>query len=369
MVGSDPLQNKNRFKNTTLYSSGMKGKGMKLRFRPYDLELIHVFAVSSYSRSTSPVVLVEIEYDGIIGYGEASVPPYLHESRESVIDFLQKADLGKFPDPLQIEDILEYIDQLAPGNHAAKASLDIALHDLVGKLTDRPLYSLWDLDPDKTPYTSITLGIDTPEMLEQKARELNKTRILKIKLGSTSDMELIKAVRKVTDKPLYVDINQGWTDKHKALEMIFWLKDQGVVMVEQPMPVGSVDEMAWLTQYSPLPTIADEAVQGIADVEKITGIYNGINIKLMKCGGLHAARQMVDIAQKLNLEIMIGCMVETSCAVSAAAHLSPLAGWCDLDGNQLIKNDVFNGVKIVDGKIVLPERPGIGVVPIELLTS
>jgi L-Ala-D/L-Glu epimerase len=361
---SDPLQNKNRLKNTYLHSSGRKGNGMKLRFRSYDLALIHVFAVLGYSRNTSPVVLVEIEYDGIIGYGEASVPPYLRESRESVLDFLYKADLGRFQDPLQIAEILEYIDQLAPGNYAAKASLDIALHDLAGKLTKLPLYSIWGLDPEKAPFTSITLGIDTPQMIEQKARESDKARILKVKLGNTGEMDLIRAVRKVTDKPLFVDINQGWTDKHKALEMIFWLKDQGVVMVEQPMPVGSVDDMAWLTQHSPLPTMADEAVQGIADVEKITGIYNGINIKLMKCGGLHAARQMVDIARNLNLEIMIGCMVETSCAVSAAAHLSPLARWCDLDGNQLIKNDVFDGVKIVDGKIVLPERPGIGVVPV-----
>jgi L-Ala-D/L-Glu epimerase len=345
--------------------SGSHKRGLTLRFRSYDLELIHVFAVSGHSRATSPVVLVEIEYDGNTGYGEASVPPYLKDSRESVLRFLHQADLGNFHDPLQINDILDYIDKLSPGNYAAKASLDIALHDLVGKVTRQPLYKMWNLDPTATPYTSITLGIDTPEVIEQKAREASESKILKIKLGGQSDRQLIQAIRRVTDKPLYVDVNQGWTDKHKALDMIFWLKDQGAIMVEQPMPMHAIEEMSWLTKHSPLPTIADEAVQGPDDVIRMAGVYNGINIKLMKCGGLKGALRMVELANALGMDIMTGCMVETSCAVSAAAQLSPLAKWCDLDGNLLIKNDLFDGVKIVDGKIVLPQRPGIGVLPIK----
>ena len=335
---------------------------LTLRFRSYDLELIHVFAVSGFSRKTSPVVLVEIEYDGVVGYGEASVPPYLREGRDSVLEFLGKVDLGRFYYPLQISDILDYIDRLSPANYAAKASLDIALHDLSGKLLQQPLYKLWGLNPQNTPYTSITLGMDSPENMEQKAAEAADSKFLKIKLGGNQDKEMIHAVRSVTDKPLYVDVNQGWTDKHQALEMIHWLKEQEVVMIEQPMPVEAIDDMAWLTQHSPLPTVADEAVQGAGDLEKVAGVYNGINIKLMKCGGLLEARKMIETAKDYQLEVMIGCMVETSCAVSAAAHLSPLARWCDLDGNLLISNDLFRGVTLQKGKIILPEGPGIGVV-------
>jgi L-alanine-DL-glutamate epimerase-like enolase superfamily enzyme len=198
----------------------------------------------------------------------------------------------------------------------------------------------------------------------RKSREAASSSILKVKLGRGTDKEIINAIRTVTAKPLYVDVNQGWTDKHEALDMIHWLKGQGVVLVEQPMPAGAVEEMAWLTQHSPLPTVADEAVQVVADVKKMAGVYSGINIKLMKCGGMRAALKMAAIARGLDLEVMLGCMVETSCAVSAAAQLSPLAKWCDLDGNLLITNDVFDGMKIVDGKVTLSERPGIGAVPL-----
>jgi L-Ala-D/L-Glu epimerase len=346
------------------FPSGTPGNSLQLRFTPYDLELIHVFGVSGNSRKTSPVVLVEIEYEGKTGYGEASVPPYLAESPQSVLSFLQKLDMAQFKAPFVISNIMDYIFSLSPGNYAAKASIDIALHDLLGKREHQPLHRLWNIDPTATPFTSITLGLDTPAMVAQKAREAAACRILKIKLGGPSDKDLIGAVRSVTNKPLYVDVNQGWTDKHHALEMMYWLKEQGVVLVEQPMPAKAVEDMAWLTQHSPLPTVADEAVQTLADVPLAAGVYNGINIKLMKCGGLHAARQMVSKARDLGLEVMIGCMVETSCAVSAAAQLSPLATWCDLDGNLLIANDPFHGVTIMDGKLVLSDRPGIGVVPV-----
>ena len=336
-------------------------KMIQLRCFPYELQLKHVFTLARSSRATTPIMLVELEYDGVIGYGEASMPPYLGESHKSAFLFLQKVDFSSFNDPMQIDDILDYVDALAPGNHAAKAAVDIALHDLVGKLKGQAWHRLWGLDPQKAPYTSYTIGIDTPEMVVQKTREAAAFKLLKVKLGRDSDKEIIKTIRSVTDVPLCVDANQGWTDRSRALDMINWLATQDVVFVEQPMPKEQLDDMAWLTQQSPLPTIADEAVQRLADIPNIQGAYSGINIKLMKSTGIREARKMVDRARQANMKVMLGCMTETSCAVSAAAQLSPLVDWADLDGALLVSNDLFDGMKVVDGKITLSDLPGIGV--------
>lgn len=339
-----------------------RGKSMTLRFRPYELELKHIFTIATSSRKSTPVMLTEIEYDGIIGYGEASMPPYLGESHETVNNFLKMVNLARFSSPFLMEEILDYIELLAPGNYAAKASIDIALHDLVGKLMNQPWYRIWGLNPGKTPFTSFTIGIDTPEVVKKKVEEASPYRILKVKLGQDNDKEMIKTIRSVTDKPLCVDVNQGWRDREMALDMIHWLKEQGVVFVEQPMPKALVEDLAWLTQKSPLPVIADESVQTIMDVKKADGVYNGINIKLMKCGGMRSAFKMINTARALNMKVMIGCMTETSCAISAAAQLSPMVDWADLDGNLLISNDIYEGVIVVDGKLVLPDRPGIGII-------
>lgn len=340
--------------------AGKTGK-MKLSFRPYDLQLRHVFTIANNSRTTTPVVLTEIEYDGITGYGEASMPPYLGESHQSVAGFLAKVDLSSFHDPFNLEDIVQYTDSIAPGNYAAKASVDIALHDLVGKIVQQPWHKLWGLNPAKTPNTSFTIGIDTPEVVREKVKEAEVYKILKVKLGRENDQEMIRTIRSVTATPICVDVNQGWTDRQMALDMIQWLAGQGVVFVEQPMSKLAVDDLAWLTQHSPLPIIADEAVQTLADVASMNKVYSGINIKLMKCGGMRNANKMANMARALGMKVMIGCMTETSCAVSAAAQLSPLADWADLDGNLLISNDLYEGVKVVDGKIVLSELPGIGI--------
>lgn len=340
-----------------------KKSGMKFRYKPYELQLKHVFTLASGSRSTTPVMLTEIEYENTIGYGEASMPPYLGESHETASLFLSKVDLSKFSSPFLIEDILAYIDKIAPGNYAAKASVDIALHDLAGKLMNQPWFRIWGLNPENTPYTSFTIGMDKPEVVKEKVQEASPYKILKVKLGQGSDKEMIEAVRSVTDKPICVDINQGWTDRNMALDMIHWLKEQGVVFVEQPMNKILIDDNAWLTQNSPLPVIADEAIQTIADFRKIQGAYSGINIKLMKCGGMHAAYTMIGMARAIGMKVMIGCMTETSCAVSAAAQLSPLVDWADLDGNLLISNDIFEGVTVINGKVTLPDKPGIGISP------
>jgi len=334
---------------------------MKLSFKPFDLQLRHTFTVSGFSRNTTPVVLTEIEYEGFTGYGEASMPPYLGESQESVINFLKKVDLSQFKDPFLMDDILEYVDHIDDGNRAAKASVDIALHDLMGKMVGQPLHKLWGLNPDHTPMTSFTIGIDTPDVVKMKTEEASRFKVLKVKLGGGNDREMINTVRSVTDVPLYVDVNQGWKDKHATLDMIHWLDEQGIEFVEQPLPKNQVDDISWLTEKSPLPIIADEAFQRISDVPVFKGVYSGINIKLMKSTGLREAHKMITVARALDMRVMIGCMTETSCAVSAASQLSPLVDWADLDGNLLISNDIFEGVDVIDGKVTLNDLPGIGV--------
>jgi len=345
----------------SVFKKSGKSTRMKLRFRPYELQLRHVFTIANNSRTTTPVMLTEVEFDGIIGYGEASMPPYLGESHKSAAEFLSKVDLSSFNDPFELDDIIHYIDSLAVGNYAAKASVDIALHDLIGKILGQPWHKLWGLNPLKTPNTSFTIGMDTPEVVREKVREADTYKILKVKLGRDNDKEMIQTIRSVTDKPICVDVNQGWKDKHMALDMIHWLATQGVVFVEQPMSRLAVDDMAWLTENSPLPTMADEAVQTVYDVLSVYKVYSGINIKLMKCGGMRNAHKMADMAKILGMKVMIGCMTETSCAVSAAAQLSPMADWADLDGNLLISNDIYDGVKVVDGKMTLSQLPGIGI--------
>lgn len=335
---------------------------MHLSFEPYELKLKHVFTVSSFSRSTTPDVQVRIDYDGYTGYGEASMPPYLGQTVESVCSFLKNVDLEQFPDPFCIDDILTYIDSLSDGDSAAKAAVDIALHDLVGKIIGAPWHRMLGLNPEKTPNTTYTIGIDTDEMVKLKTREVaGQFKILKVKLGTPRDREMIRAIREVSDLPIAVDVNQGWKNKKKALDEIFWLKEQGIVMVEQPMPKEMLDANAWLTERSPLPTFADEAIQRLKDIPAVKGAYTGINIKLMKCTGMREAWKMMNYARAEGMKVMIGCMTETSCAIAAAAQLSPAVDFADLDGNLLIANDIFRGTTIVDGKITLNQLPGIGI--------
>ncbi len=350
--------------NQSLFSVNSLGKSakMKMKFFPYELQLKHVFTVAAHSRKTTPDVQVEIGYDGVVGYGEASMPPYLGESIDSVMSFLSKVDLGQFNDPTQLDDILNYIDRIAPGNTAAKAAVDIALHDLVGKLLNAPWYQMWGLNKEQAPATTFTIGIDTPDVVRQKTEEVaGQFNILKVKVGGANDKEMIETIRTISNLPIAVDANQGWTDKYQALDMINWLHSKGVVMVEQPMPKTQLDDIAWVTQQSVLPIFADESLQRLNDVLPLKGAFTGINIKLMKCTGMREAWKMLTVARALDMKVMIGCMTETSCAISAAAQLSPAVDFADLDGNLLISNDRFKGSVVVDGKITLNEKAGIGV--------
>ncbi len=343
---------------------GGKGGRLSMRYYPYVVELQHTFTISGFSRDTTTVLLVEISYDGVTGYGEAALPPYMSgQTLETASAFLDKVDLSQFSDPFEADAILGYVDSLAEGMSCPKCGIDIALNDLIGKLLDKPLHKIWGFSADKTPCTSFTIGMDTKEVIITKTLEAAPYKILKVKLGSTEkeDKMIVETIRSVTDKPIVVDANQGWKDKHYALDMIGWLAERDVKFVEQPMPKTVFDDMAWVTERSPLPTIADESCQRWPDVARLHGVFNGINIKLIKCTGLREALRMIDTARGLGMGVMIGCTTETSCAISAAAQLAPKVDFADLDGNLLISNDCFSGMKIVDGKITLNDLPGIGV--------
>jgi L-alanine-DL-glutamate epimerase-like enolase superfamily enzyme len=336
---------------------------MKLDYRRYDLKLLHPFTISRSSRDTVPVVIIEFEKDGITAFGEASPNARYGETADSVQDFLSRIDVTNLSDPFQLERIGDYLDFLAPGNSSAKCAVDIAMHDWICKKRDIPLYRFYGADRDKAPVSSFTVGIDEPDMIVRKVEEASNYPVLKIKLGSANDEEIIKAVRSVTNKPLRVDANEGWKSKEDALASIHWLSTQNVEFVEQPMPAGQIDDARWLRGKVKLPIIADEALSQHS-VAELSTAYDGINIKLQKNGGLLKARKLVREARETGMKVMLGCMIETSVGIAAAAHFSPLVDWADLDGNRLISNDPFTGVPNEDGELVLSDEPGLGVRPL-----
>ncbi|MEY3677941.1 MAG: hypothetical protein RI924_82 [Bacteroidota bacterium] len=334
---------------------------IRITAKPYGLTLKYPFSISGFTRSSTPLMLLELELEGEIGYGEASMVPYHGESVATATDFLSKVRLDWLKPPFDFAEVRTYLDQLAPGNPNIKAAIDIALHDLKGKLEAKPCYTYFGSKPEQMPLTSITIGMDHPEVILQKVTDAEPAHILKVKLGGEADKILIETIRSVCNKPLFVDANQGWKDRNQALDMIFWLEEQGVLLIEQPMDKNNWDDNAWVTEHSPIPIFGDEAIQRLTDVEKAKGMYHGINIKLMKSGGMYEAWQMIQKARELDLKILIGCMSETSCATLAAAALAPLCDWADLDGPFLTKNNPFPMPDFKDGKWVLSDRPGLGI--------
>jgi L-alanine-DL-glutamate epimerase-like enolase superfamily enzyme len=334
---------------------------MKLKWKQYDLHLKHTFRISRSASDVAKVVIVQFEHDGITGFGEASPTRRYGESVETISSFFSRINLSRYNSPFQVEDILMDVDSIAQGNTSAKCAVDLALHDWIGKKLNIPLYQLWGLNPAKTPKSSFTIAIDSKEVVEQKVREAEEFPILKVKVGSENDEEMITTIRKMTSKVLYVDANEGWKDKHLALERIKWLKDQNVEFVEQPMPSSQFDDMKWLRDKSDLPLIADESVLRLEEIPALAGAFDGINIKLMKCTGLREAMRMIHTARALKMKVMMGCMIETAVGISAAAHLSPLLDYADLDGNVLISDDPFDGVRNIRGELKLTDKPGLGV--------
>ena len=337
---------------------------LKLSYVPYFLQFKHPFGLAYGTRTTTEVVYIKIEFDGFVGYGEAAMPPYLGETQNSVIDFLNRATvvLKKYKLPFLLEEIILAIDAITPNNTAAKACIDIALHDLLGKFTSKPVYELLQLEKSQSKNTSVTISIGDLNLIPEKLHELNEYKILKIKLGNKNDRQIIECIRAHTDKPLVVDVNQGWTDKYFALDMIEWLNTQHVLFVEQPLPKENYNDMMWLTERSSITTVADESMQRYSDMDKVVACFNGINLKLMKCTGLCEAVKIINYAKEKGLKINIGCMSESSCGIAAAAQLMQHADWIDLDGPLLINNNPFGGINFVDGKLQLNNSVGTGAI-------
>ncbi len=339
---------------------------MKLRYKKFDLQLKYAFRIAIYARTSTPLVLIEIEKNGRIGRGECSMPPYLGENQDTALAFydevVKSSILKKYDsDIIDIQSIMNEVEVLKEGNTAAKAAIDIALHDLKGQLEHKPVWQILGTNPEFMPVTSCTLGIDTPSVLRQKVTEADKFSVLKIKLGSENDCEIIQTIREVTDKPLYADANQGWNDVNEAIDMIFWLKEQGVLLVEQPLPKHDLDGNARVTEGSPLPIFADESFQRFADFSKIASAFHGINIKLMKSTGLCEAQRMIDEARHLGLKIMVGCMSETTCGIMAGAAIAPQCDFADLDGPWLTSNNPYETPILRGGKIELNNIYGLGI--------
>ena len=330
---------------------------MKINFEAFQLALNYPFKISDYSRTIPPIVFVRIFADGFEGIGEASMPPYLGESIESASAFLSQVKFDSFS---SIPEMLAYVDEISSGNYAAKAAVDLALHDWYGKKNNISLYKHFGSDPSRMPPTSFTLGIDSIDVLKEKIKDTEPFHRIKIKLGSDNDKEIVNNIRNLTSKEILVDANRGWKTKEQAVEMIDWLATKNCILVEQPMPIDSYEDMLWVKSRSALPLFADESCKRLSDIEKIKDGFHGINIKLMKSTGLLEASKMIDKARELSLKIMIGCMSESSCGIMAAASLAPQCDYADLDSTWMVSNNPFETPTLVDGKIILSDKPGIG---------
>lgn len=346
---------------TQITGSDGKTGGTMLDYKIKQLNLKHTWTISRNSSDVKNNVFVKYTRNGVFGIGEAAPNVRYNETPESTIEVIKKAIpvVEKF-DPWHFVDMDYAIRKLAEEQTAAKCAIDIAIMDWVGKSLGVPLYKYLGLDNTKAPITSFSIGIDKPDVMQQKIKEAEDFPILKIKVGTDKDKEILDAVRAVTDKTLRVDANEGWKTKEEALEKIHWLETMGVEFIEQPMPAAMLEETRWLRERVHIPIIADEAVKKAADIPTLATAYDGINIKLMKSAGIQEALRMIWMARSLGMKIMLGCMIESSCAIAAAAHISPLVDYADLDGNLLISNDPFKAVNVEKGRMILPDKPGLG---------
>lgn len=325
------------------------------------LRLRHTWTTTMSSSQYRDTIQARLTSDGVSGIGEGAPIVRYHESAEEgkkaidgILPFLQGVN------PRHFEKVMAEVSQKLQGQFAAKAALDIALMDWMGKKLNVPLYRMLGLDPADTPITTFSIGIDTPEITRQKVIEAEAFPVLKIKVGLDTDEATIAAVRSATKKPLRVDANEGWKNKEEAVRKINWLETQGVEFVEQPMPANMIEETRWVRSRVHLPIIADEAAVNASAIPKLVDAYDGVNVKLDKCGGVQQALRMIYVAKSLGMKTMLGCMVSSSISVTAAAHLSPLVNYADLDGNLLIANDPYRGVEVRKGKLILPDGPGLG---------
>ncbi len=334
----------------------------KLRSSTLDLPLRHTFTISRWSRDKAANVLVELEAEGITGIGEGAPNARYHESQESCMTWLNTFDLRALRNPFDVEYVLRAMDATGPGEYAAKVALEMALYDWIGKKLQVPLFDLWNAPSRFGPQTCFTVGIDATEKLPDRVAEADRYPVLKIKLGTDRDEEIIRTIRTCTDKPIWVDANEGWKTLDRARQMVSFLADKNVQMIEQPMPSSMKSELAELKKYSPVLTMADESFTGRESVAELAHCFHGINIKLMKTGSIRRALQLIHGARKSGLQIMIGCMIESSLANTAAALVSLWCDYADLDGHLLISHDPYTGLRFDEHlNVYLPEKNGLGV--------
>jgi L-alanine-DL-glutamate epimerase-like enolase superfamily enzyme len=334
---------------------------LQLQTEVISLRTRHPFIIARGGRSEFETVMVRLlDGDGFEGWGEAAPTRFYGETTETCLAAL-RTYAGILPDdPFKIEDAELAWVTLLKRNPSARAALSAALHDLAGKKLGVPVYQLWGLDPARAPRSTFTIGIDTPERIRMKVKEAAQYPILKIKLGSDRDLEILKAIRDATDREIRVDANCGWDVKH-SIRMLPVLKEFGVTVLEQPLPPRQLDGMAQIRRHADIPLIADEDCETASDIPSLLGKVDGINIKLAKCGSLREALRMIALARAHGLMVMVGCMIESSLAITAAAHFTPLVDIVDLDGAALLAEDPFSGASIDGGQVRLPTGPGLGV--------
>jgi len=334
---------------------------LKLTTEVIALRTRHPFVIARGGSSDYRVVWVRLtDADGLEGWGEADPSSYYKETADTVVAALRKIEPHLPDDPFALEQAEARFAQLVPNDRAARAALSAALHDLMGKRVGQPVWRLWGLDPARAPKSSFTIGLDTAERMRQKVAEAAGYPILKIKLGTDRDEEILRTIRDATDKPIRVDANAGWT-RERAIRMLPVLREFGVEFVEQPLPPDDLEGIAAVRREGVLPVIVDESCLVAADIPRLAGVADGINIKLAKCGSLREAMRMIATARAHGMLVMVGCMIESSLGITAAAQLAPLLDAADLDGAALTANDPFVGATIDHGQICMPSEPGLGV--------
>ncbi|MBS1990337.1 MAG: dipeptide epimerase [Cyanobacteria bacterium SZAS LIN-3] len=344
-------------------------KNISFTYAPLDLTTAHPFGISYGTSSATRNVLVKLSFEGHIGLGEAAPASYHSEKREtvmSVLALLKEKEKDIFgSDPFAIEDVTERMDKVIAGNYAAKSAIEMAMHDLAGKVANIPTYKMLGLSGKPYPMTDFTIAIDELSVIEKKTKEAVKAgyKMLKVKLGTTYDYQIIEIIRKVTpDLPLRVDANGGWSPK-EAIKKAEFLAKHNVEFIEQPLPKNShVEDFRFVKERSPLPIFADETACRAFDVARLAGAVDGVVIKLAKCGGILEARRAIATARAHNMKVMFGMMIESSIGVTAAAQLQSLCDYLDLDGALLLKDDPYDGATYDEGYMRLPDRPGLGVI-------
>lgn len=335
---------------------------MRLNVTERTLRPRHDFTLSREKISERRSVFIEIECDGLIGRGEGSPIARHGETAASCRAALERMrDRLRTAHPQDYQQLIPSLRPLAPDDQAAMAAIDAAIMDWVGKSKGVPLYRLYGADPTAMPPTSMTIAIDRPERVRERAREACDFPFLKLKLGGDHDRAMVDAIRDVTDVPIRGDANEGYPDRETALRDIEWLASQNVDLIEQPLAANTPEDMAWLKERSPLPLIADEALTSIDNLPDLAHAYDGINIKLVKSGGGLAAKETIEHARALGMSVMLGSTIESSLGIAAAAHLAPLADFVDLDGSLLLANDPFEGHPLKQGRITLRDQPGLGI--------